>query len=172
MSIISDNLRKEAKELQTAQDQIDWQQSKIAATQVLCSSGLTTQDASLVLTGFEGLVKSASDAHLNSFAHYSETMLKTAAYIDQLEAKIAETDTELTASKMQKQATMVRSLSSKGFEQEEIERIVSSLPSKTLEKMAGVSEPAWDMGRVVSNNDFNGSGQMDCVTEWLLKGTI
>ena len=57
-----------------------------------------------------------------------------------------------------------------GTEEDEIEQLISALPKNVMEKVAGVSEAAWDMGRAVSNSNFTGNGQTDCVTEWLTRG--
>ncbi len=170
MGSITDSLRKEAGELQAAQDQLEWQQTKLAATQVLSNSGVPVEEANAILNGLEGQVKVASQASLKNFSHYSQTMTKSAAYIDELEAKIAEKDAELSVVQREKQAGAISSLSSKGYEQDEIEQLISALPKSTLEKVAGVSEAAWDMGRAVSNSNFTGNGQTDCVTEWLTRG--
>jgi hypothetical protein len=97
-------------------------------------------------------------------------MIKSAALIDELEAKIAEKDAELSVVHREKQAGVVSRLSDKGYEQDEIEQLISALPKNVMEKVAGVSEAAWDMGRAVSNSNFTGNGQTDCVTEWLTRG--
>lgn len=170
MGSITDSLRKEAGELQAAQDQLEWQQTKLAATQVLSNSGVPVEEANAILNGLEGQVKVASQASLKNFSHYSQTMIKSAALIDELEAKIAEKDAELSVVHREKQAGVISSLSSKGYEHDEIEQLISTLPKTIMEKVAGVSEAAWDMGRAVSNSNFTGNGQTDCVTEWLTRG--
>jgi hypothetical protein len=62
MGSITDSLRKEAGELQAAQDQLEWQQTKLAATQVLSNSGVPVEEATAILNGLEGQVKVASQA--------------------------------------------------------------------------------------------------------------
>jgi len=168
MSVIADKLREEANELQTAQDTLEWQQTKLAAVQVLSGSGVPASTSYSILNGLEEQVKQASEEpKIKDFAHYSTTMIKSADYIEELEAKIASISGELDTFKHEKSAGVKSHLSKKGFDPDEVEGLLG-LPASTLQKVAGVlPEPAWEMGKVASSNYTNHSG-LDAVTAWLM----
>lgn len=167
MGTIAEKLRSEAWELKTAKDELEWQQTKLAAIQVLEGSGMRVPDAAAILTGLEEQVKSASEqVVLKDLSHYSDTMIKSAAYIEELEAKIASMSGELAKTVVEKQAGVVNHLAKKGFEPDEVAELLN-LPEATLQKVAGVPEPAWEMGKVASANPFN-APEVDAVTAWLM----
>lgn len=167
MGVIVDKLQSEADELKAARDELEWQQTKLAAVKVLANAGVDSTIALNILNGLEGQVKSASNRPvMKDLQHYSDTMIKSAAYIADLEAKIASMSGELTTFKQEKQAGVVSNLTKKGFEPSEVEGLLN-LPTATLQKVAGVSEPAWEMGKAASQNPFQ-SPEVDAVTAWLM----
>jgi hypothetical protein len=165
---IPELLRKEASELLQLQEQAEWAQTKAAAVSELINGGLPPEVALTKIAELENQhIKQASTQINADFSHYSLTLTKSAALIEQLQAKIGEIESENQALRLEKQAGVREILSKRGLGTDEINNVVNSVPHTTLIKAAGVSPDApMDFGR--STDTANNADVYDPITRFSL----
>lgn len=128
---------------------------KQAAAQALAEKGLNAEVAVSLLDrlGVGGMDPSLSNL--------PEILEKTAAYIEDLEGKLA--SAEEKAHQIEKSAE-ISSLNLNGFDETELKSL-QSLPKATLEKIASMSDNPWTMGTASGATSV---ADMDPLTAFIL----
>lgn len=176
MGTISALLGEKATELdsQSAVNDESWGQVKQAAHTALLAKGIDSAKADELL---EYLQKEATEtAELSrtevDVIELANILTKTAAYVEELEAKIEDSNVKLSdaTSQIEKAAEEVQdeklsSLIDKGFSESDAEAL-SALPLETMDKVASLADgEPWDLGK--------GAGlaksDLDPFTEFLLR---
>lgn len=159
MSNVVELLRQQAQDIRSvaapqASSEQEWAQVKSAAVHALVLGGMSKDKAEGILSGLEKEAGFGDEKpeEIVDLLHVADVLEKTAAYIEEVEVKLAEScikidsmKAELSKSAEERDSGLISSLKDKGFSDSEIANL-RSLPKETIEKIAHVNEPAWDLG--------------------------
>lgn len=153
MSKIVDLLNSKASDLEHIASEKDWQMVKQAAKVELAANGVEEDTAEEMLEKLAAEASPNRELELEHFARYrelSDVLVKTAAYISELEVKLTDKDKEIAdlekAASLTEKAPSLEALSP-ALDQNDLDQL-SELEPNTLEKLASFTQaPISSMGQ-------------------------
>ncbi len=148
MSVITDSLRKIAQDMS---ESAAWNEIRDAAVGRLTEEGMQVKVAEELVDGLSEGVEGVSTL---TPTELTDILLKTASYVDELEAKIRTSETEMSdkdrqLAKVAEEQVMdaMSSFIEKGFSEEEVRSLAANVSEETLHKLANVQVAPSPLGQ-------------------------